>query len=88
MQTSFLLTAPVSRLILRIATPSMLAMIASGLCAFLDALLLGAGNTQLSAAVSISFPLLTLIQTIGFTLGMGAGSFVSRSLGRSNQPAA
>jgi len=88
MQTSFLLNAPVSRLILRIAMPSMLAMIASGLCAFLDALLLGAGNTQLSAAVSISFPLLTLIQTIGFTLGMGAGSFVSRSLGRSDQPAA
>lgn len=88
MQTSSFLTAPVGRLILRIAMPSMLAMIASGLCAFLDALLLGAENAQLSAAVAVSFPLLTLVQTIGFTLGMGAGSFVSRSMGCGDKPSA
>ncbi|MBR3794937.1 MAG: polysaccharide biosynthesis C-terminal domain-containing protein [Clostridia bacterium] len=88
MQTSSLLHAPVGSLILRIAMPNMIAMVASGLCAFLDALLLGAGDARLSAAVSVSFSLLTLIQTLGFTLGMGAGSFVSRSLGRGDKPSA
>lgn len=88
MQTSSLLHEPVGGLILRIALPSMLAMIASGLGSFFDALLLGKGDAQLSAAVSVSFPLITLIQTLGFTLGMGAGSFVSRSLGRGEKKAA
>ncbi len=83
-----LLTAPIKPLILKIALPSMAAMFASGLGSFLDALLLGSGDEQLSAAISVSFSLLTLIQTLGFTLGMGAGSFVSRSLGRGDQPAA
>ncbi len=83
-----LLTAPVAPLILRIALPSMAAMLASSLGTLLDALLLARTDAQLSAAVSVSFSLLTLIQTIGFTLGMGAGSFVSRSLGRGDKPAA
>ncbi|MGN0774240.1 MAG: MATE family efflux transporter [Candidatus Ventricola sp.] len=83
-----LLAGPVAPLIVRIAVPSMAGMLASSLGALVDALLLSRGNTQLSAAVSVSFSLLTLIQTLGFTLGMGAGSFVSRSLGRGDKPAA
>lgn len=83
-----MLAAPVAPLILRIAVPSMIGMIATSLCTLFDALLLSRGNTQLSAAVSVSFSLLTLIQTLGFTLGMGAGSFVSRSLGRGDKPSA
>lgn len=84
---SNMLTAPVPQAIVRTALPSMAAMIASGLCTLFDALLLGR-DAQLSAAVSVSFSLLTLIQTLGFTLGMGAGSFVSRSLGRNEKPPA
>lgn len=83
-----LLAGSVPSLILRIALPSMAGMIASSLCTLADALLLSRGSTQLSAAVSVSFSLLTLIQALGFTLGMGAGSFVSRSLGRGDKPAA
>ena len=85
---SRMLREPVRPLILRIALPSMLSMIATSLCALLDALLLGRRNTAAAAAVSVSFPLLTMIQTIGFTLGMGAGSFVSRSLGAGDRDAA
>lgn len=70
-----------SRLILRMALPSMAAMIASSLCVLLDALLLGRADLSLSAAVSVSLPVQSLLQTIGFTLGTGAGSFISRSLG-------
>ncbi|MBQ7886352.1 MAG: MATE family efflux transporter [Clostridia bacterium] len=81
MQQSALLTAPVRPLILKIALPSLLAMTASALCTLLDALLLSRFGAQHAAAAAVSFPLLAWIQTLGFTLGMGAGSFVSRCLG-------
>ena len=83
-----LLTAPVIPLVLRVALPGMLGMIASGLSTLFDALILSRAGTQLTAAVSLSFPVLTLIQTIGFTLGMGASSFVSRCIGSGDKPAA
>jgi len=85
---SALLTAPVAALILRVALPGMIGMIASGFATLFDALIVSRTGTQLAAAVSLSFPVLTLIQTIGFTLGMGAGSFISRSIGSGDKPAA
>lgn len=80
-----MLTQDVRDLTLRIAAPSLAALLASSLGSLLDALVLSRGNTQLSAAVSVSFSIQAMIQTIGFTLGMGAGSFVSRSLGRGEE---
>lgn len=76
-----MLTGDVRALTLRIALPSLAALLSSSLCTLLEALVLSRNNTQLSAAVGVSFSILTLIQTIGFTLGMGASTFVSRSLG-------
>lgn len=77
-----MLSDDVRTLTLRIAAPSMIAMIATSVCSLFDALLLSRLGTEITAAVGLSFSLLTMIQAIGFTLGMGAGSFVSRSLGR------
>ena len=88
MPGSSLLTAPLRPLILRLALPSMGAMIASALGSLMDALILGRADAQLSAAVSVSFSLLILIQTLGFTLGMGAGSFVSRCIGQKDTASA
>jgi len=67
--------------ILLMALPSMAAMAASGLCVLTDALLLARSSVAAAAAAALGFPVLSLIQTIGFTFGMGAGSFVSRSIG-------
>lgn len=75
------LSASSARAALRLALPGMLAMLASSLCALLDALLLGRNDASAAAAVSACLPVLTVIQTIGFTLGTGAGSHISRSLG-------
>jgi len=83
-----LLNAPIVPLILRVALPGMFGMIASGFSTLFEALILSHAGTQLAAAVSLSFPVLTLIQTLGFTLGMGAGSFISRSIGSGDKPAA
>lgn len=76
------LTGDVRRLTLKIAAPSVAAMVASSLCGLLEALILGKSDAQLSAAIGACFALLSLEQTVGFTLGMGAGSSVSRCLGR------
>ena len=88
MPNSPLLTAPLRPLILRIALPSMAAMVATALCTLLDALLLARLGAQMTAAASVSFPLLACIQALGFTLGMGSGSFVSRCLGAGERDAA
>ncbi len=80
-----MLEEPVVPLTLRTALPCLLSMLASGLGTLLDALLLGPLGRDAAAAVAVSFPLVTLIQTIGFTLGMGAGSLVSRCIGRGDQ---
>lgn len=73
---------------LRPALAGMAAMLASSLCSLLDALLLGRSSAAHAAAVSSCLPLLAVIQTIGFTLGTGAGSHVSRSLGGGDKPSA
>ncbi len=83
-----LLTGDVRALTLRLCAPSFFAMLATGGCTLLDALYVSRADASVSAAVSIGFPLLTLIQTVGFTLGMGAGSHVSRSLGQNEQESA
>jgi len=69
-----------SRLVLRLAFPSMAAMLASSLSALTDAFFLSRASSSLAAATAYCLPLLSLIQAVGFTLGMGAGSFVSREL--------
>lgn len=83
-----MLEEPVVPLTLRTALPCLFSMLASGLGTLLDALLLGPLGQDAAAAVAVSFPLVTLIQTIGFTLGMGAGSLVSRCIGRGDQETA
>ena len=75
------LAGDVRRLTLKIAAPSVAAMVASSLCSLLEALILGKSDARLSAAIGACFALLSLEQTVGFTLGMGAGSSVSRCLG-------
>lgn len=80
-----MLEEPVVPLTLKTALPCLAAMLASGLSTLMDALILSPLGRDVTAAVAVSFPLVTLIQTIGFTLGMGAGSLISRSLGRGEQ---
>ena len=75
------LAGDVRRLTLKIAAPSIAAMVASAFCSLLETLILGRSDAQLSAAIGACFALTALEQTVGFTLGMGAGSSVSRCLG-------
>ena len=78
------LAGDVRRLTLKIAAPSVAAMVASAFCSLLETLILGRSDTQLSAAIGACFALTALEQTVGFTLGMGpSGLFLGFSFGLS-----
>lgn len=84
-QAHALLEEDVRALTLRLALPGLLAMTATGAATLLDALMLSRMGGAQTAAAAVGFPLLTLFQTIGFTLGMGAGCTVSQALGRGDE---
>ena len=82
-----LLSGDARALTLRLALPSLAAMTATGLAVLAESLFAMRADASLAAAMSVCFPLLTLIQTVGFTLGMGAGSYMSRCLGSGQEGA-
>lgn len=73
-----LLGGDVRRLTLRLSLESLAAMLALSLASLCDALFLS--RLGGAAAAGLCLPLISLIQTVGFTLGTGAGCFISRSL--------
>ncbi|MGD9676475.1 MAG: MATE family efflux transporter [Candidatus Bipolaricaulia bacterium] len=76
-------TDPIRKLILRLATPSVISL---GVLAFynlVDAIYVGRGvGTLAMAAIGVTFPILLVIIGIGQLIGVGCASVVSRALGR------
>ena len=77
----FLTQAPVSRVILTMAVPTIVSMLVTCLYVIVDTYFVGQLNTQSTAAVGIVFPLMSLIQAIGSFFGHGSGVYMSRELG-------
>lgn len=79
---------PVSRLIPSLAVPTIISMLVTSIYNMADTFFVSQINTSASAAVGIIYSLMAMIQAIGFTLGMGAGNFISRSLGKRDEETA
>ena len=79
---------PVSRLIPGLAVPTIISMLITSIYNMADTFFVSQINTSASAAVGIIFSLMAMIQAVGFTLGMGAGNYISRSLGAKNEDVA
>lgn len=77
----FLTQAPVSRVILTMAVPTIVSMLVTCFYVIVDTYFVGQLNTQSTAAVGIVFPLMSLIQAIGSFFGHGTGAYMSRELG-------
>lgn len=73
---------PISRLIPRLAVPTIVSMLVTGAYSIADTYFVSRLGTSATGAVGIVFSLMTLIQTVGFTFGVGAGSYISRLLGQ------
>lgn len=74
-------THPVSRLIPSLAIPTMVSMMVTTFYNMADTYFVGRISTSATGAVGIVFPLMTIIQVLGMTLGVGSGSYAARQLG-------
>jgi putative MATE family efflux protein len=74
-------TAPVEGLIFSLAIPAMMIMLISGLYNMADTYFVGSLGTSAVGAVGIAFPLMAIIQALGFFFGQGSGNYISRELG-------
>lgn len=72
---------PVPKLIISLAIPTIISMLVTAIYNMADTFFVAKLGTSASGAVGIVFSLMAVIQAIGFTLGMGSGSLISRLLG-------
>ncbi|MBQ8212239.1 MAG: MATE family efflux transporter [Treponema sp.] len=80
-QYSKMVETPIPKLISSLAIPTVISMLVTSIYNMADTFFVSKINTEASAAVGIVFPIMTIIQALGFTVGMGAGSIISRRLG-------
>ena len=74
-------TAPVPGLVASLAIPTIISMLVSSFYNMADTYFVGKINTQSTAAVGITFSVMSVIQAVGFFFGHGSGNFISRKLG-------
>ena len=76
-----LTTQPVGRLVTGLAVPAMVSMLVTGIYNLVDTFFVGQINTQSVAALGIVFSYMSIVQSIAFFFGQGAGNYISRMLG-------
>jgi putative MATE family efflux protein len=77
-------TAPVEKLVLSLAAPSIAIMLISALYNMADTYFVSSLGTSPVGAVGIAFPVMTVIQAMGFFFGQGSGNYMARALGAQN----
>lgn len=77
-----MIETPVKRLVLSLGIPTMISMLVTAIYNLADTYFVANLATETAAAVSDVFPFQAIIQAIGFTLGMGGGSYISSLLGQ------
>ena len=68
--------------LLKLGVPAIAGMLIDALYNFVDAIFVGGLGTSAMGAASISFPMLMIIVGLGLMMGSGAGSYISRLLGK------
>jgi len=77
--------APVPRLIVTLAIPTIFTMLITAVYNMADTFFVARLGTSAAGAVGIVFAMMAIIQSLGFMIGMGSGSLVSRALGERRQ---
>lgn len=76
---------PIYKLIPSLAVPTIISMLTTAVYNIADTYFVSKLGTSASGAVGIVFSLMAIIQAVGFTIGMGSGSYISRLLGKKEQ---
>ena len=79
---------PIPRLIVTLGIPTMLSMMVTSLYNLADTAFVSNLGDPATAAISNLLALMSIIQAIGFTYGMGSGSLVSSLLGKRDRDGA
>lgn len=80
-----MIETPVNRLIPRLAVPTIISMLVTSIYNMADTFFVSQLSTSASGAVGVMFSAMSMNQAIGFTLGMGSGNHISRSLGNRDE---
>lgn len=81
-------TYPVSKLVLRLAVPSIITMMISAIYNMADTFYVAGIDVQSPAAVGVVFSYMAFIQAIAFFFGQGSANYISRALGAKNREGA
>ena len=79
---------PIPQLVLSLTAPTILSMLITSIYNLADTFFVGQISTSASGAVGVVSSLMAIIQALGFMLGHGAGTIISRSLGSRDTTAA
>ncbi len=83
-QRERMLHEPAGKLLFRLACPTVIIQMITIVYNTADTYFVSKINTSASAAVGVVFSLMAVIQAIGYGVGMGANSLISRQLGMGN----
>lgn len=72
---------PVKKLISLLSIPTVISMMVTSVYNMADTYFVSKLGTSATGAVGVVFSLMAIIQAVGFTVGMGSGSIISRMLG-------
>ncbi len=80
-QYNKMVNTPIKRLIMSLAAPTIVSMLITSIYNLADTFFVSQLGVSASGAVGVVFPVMAIIQAVGFTLGMGGGSNISAKLG-------
>lgn len=72
---------PVPKLIGHLAVPTIISMMITSFYNMADTFFVGRIGTSATAAVGVAFPIMAIMQALGFFCGHGSGNSISRKLG-------
>ena len=78
-------TMPVNRLLVTMSLPMMISMVVQALYNVVDSIFVSWLSEDALAAVTLAFPVQSLMIAFGAGLGVGVNALLSRSLGEKNQ---
>ncbi len=84
-QRQKMLETPIPPLVSRLAVPTIASMMVTSIYNMADTYFVSQISTSASAAVGIVFSIMSIIQAVGFTVGVGSASIASRLLGQGRQ---
>ncbi|MBO5059571.1 MAG: MATE family efflux transporter [Clostridia bacterium] len=75
----------IPRLIASLSVPTVISMLVTSVYNMADTYFVSRLGTSASGAVGVVFSLMAIIQAVGFAIGMGSGSLISRLLGQQKE---